>query len=933
MAAKDSRYIVGIDLGTTHTVVAYVDTRRGAGAPITIFDVDQLVAPGEIEARPLLHSLRYHPAEGELGADDRQLPWRPSELEGVPDGLVGQLARDLGAKVPGRLVASAKSWLSHTAVDRTAAILPWGAPDDVPKISPVGASASYLAHVRQAWDHRFPGEPLSRQSVVLTVPASFDEGARALTLRAARLAGLAEVRLLEEPQAAFYDWLGRHDADIERLVAEMHLALVVDVGGGTTDLTLIQVELRESGPRLTRVAVGDHLMLGGDNMDLALAHDAEARLPKKEKLPAARFSQLIQHCRSAKEQLLAHGAPEKVKITVLGGGSKLIGGSMSTDMTREEVHARVLDGFFPKVAPDSRPERKRGAIVEFGLPYVADPAITRHVAGFLDRHADVAREAFPEGMYEPGAFVVPDAVLLNGGVFKGDLLTERMLDVLGGWRGAALMRLENPAPELAVARGAVAYGLARRGVGVRIGGGSARSFYLVLGDQEPRRGVCLLPRGAEEGEELVLKARTFSLQLGQPVRFPLASSTGEAVLHRAGDIVEIEGESFTELPPLAAVLEDESGESKGAKIPVRISGALTEVGTVELSCIAAEGKPRRWKLELQLRGEGGGAAAPATKITQLHPRFAEATDLIKAVYGKSSAEVEGVKAVKTLRTHLEKKIGSRETWNTPLLRELFGALLAGAKRRRRSADHERVWANLVGWCLRPGFGYPLDDWRVKQLWEQFDQGVQFVPEAQVWSEWWTMWRRVCGGLDEAAQVKLLDTVAWYLHPPTPRPRPRPKGPKMQGYDDMVRLAASLERVPSDRKVEVGRWLVERLTEHGEGDSSWWAVGRLGARLPFYGSAHAVVPREEAETWLARVLALDWKRVDPAAFAATQLCRMSGDRQRDLSDELREQVAARLEAHGAPASWVRMVREVTRLEAADERRIFGESLPPGLVLVE
>ncbi len=933
MAAKDSRYIVGIDLGTTHTVVAYVDTNAGLDAPISLFEIEQLVAPGEIESRPLLHSLRYHAAPSELSDDDRQLPWHPRDLEGVPDGVIGQLARDLGAKVPGRLVASAKSWLSHPSVDRTAAILPWGAPDEVPKISPVGASASYLAHVREAWDHRFPDEPLSAQSVVLTVPASFDEGARTLTLRAARLAGLSSVRLLEEPQAAFYDWLGRHDEQIEELVGQMHLALVVDVGGGTTDLTLIQVELRDSGPRLTRVAVGDHLMLGGDNMDLALAHDAEGRLGAKGKLAAGRFTQLIQQCRTAKEALLAHDAPETKKLTVLGGGSKLIGGSLSTELNKGEVHERILDGFFPNVAPDSQPERTRGAIVEFGLPYVADPAITRHVAAFLGRHRDVSREAFGEGIYEPGAFVVPDAVLLNGGVFNGETLTERMLDVLGGWRGEPLMRLGNPAPELAVARGAVAYGLARRGVGVRIGGGSARSFYLMLGDadEKPRRGVCLLPRGAEEGEEVTLEARTFSLKLGQPVRFPLASSTGEAVLHRAGDIVEVEGDTFRELPPLAAVLEDESGQA-GGTIPVRIQSALTEVGTVELSCIAADGPSRRWKLELQLRGEAG-ADVGATKITQLHPRFAEATELIKTVYGKSSAHVEGVKPVKTLRADLEKRIGARETWNTPLLRELFGALLAGAKRRRRSADHERVWFNLVGYCLRPGFGYPLDDWRVKQVFAFFDQGVQFSPEAQVWSEWWTMWRRMAGGLEEAAQVKVLDAIAWYLHPPTPRPRPRPKGQRMQGYDDMVRLAASLERVPAARKVEVGGWLVERLTRHDEGDFSWWALGRLGARVPFHGSAHAVVPKDIAETWLGHVLALDWKAVDPAPFAATLLARMSGDRERDLDAALREEVASRLETHDASQSWVRMVREVTKLEAADERRIFGESLPPGLSLVE
>jgi hypothetical protein len=737
---------------------------------------------------------------------------------------------------------------------------------------------------------------------------------------------------------------------MDELVQRMHLAMVVDVGGGTTDLTLIQVELRESGPRLTRVAVGDHLMLGGDNMDLALARDAEARIGSQKQLTTGQLTQLIQQCRSGKERLLERDAPERVKVTVLGGGSKLIGGSLSTELERDDIHTRILDGFLPRVGPEERPAKKRGAIVEFGLPYVADAGITRHVAAFLDRHSDVAKEAFPIGTFEDGQLPVPDAVLLNGGVFKGWALEQRMLEVLGDWRGGeAPMQLHNPAPELAVARGAVAYGLARRGVGVRIGGGSARSYYLMLGDASatPRRGVCILPRGAEEGEEVVLKSRTFTLKLGQPVRFPLASSTGEAVLHRAGDLALVEGESFRELPPLAAILEDEHGDA-GSEIPVRVTTALTEVGTVELSCIAAEGraaegraaegraaegKTRRWKLELQLRGEAASGDFAATKVTQLHPRFEEATARVREVFGKSSAHEEGSKPVKTLRSDLEKTIGARDTWNTPLLRELFGALFAGVKRRRRSADHERVYFNLVGYSLRPGFGYPLDEWRVKQLWEIHDQSVQFAPEAQVWSEWWTMWRRVAGGLDEAAQVALLNDLAYWLHPPTPRPRKRPKGPKMLGYDDMVRLAGALEKVPAARKVEVGGWLVERLTEHGEGDTSWWAVGRLGARVPFHGSAHNVVPRETAEAWVEEVLDADWKKSDNAAFAATLLCRMSGDRERDVSPQIRADVQKKLEAHGASPSWVAMVREVTTLEAADERRIFGESLPPGLSLVE
>ena len=713
----------------------------------------------------------------------------------------------------------------------------------------------------------------------------------------------------------------------------MHLALVVDVGGGTTDLTLIQVELRESGPRLTRVAVGDHLMLGGDNMDLALAHAAESRLGAKEKLNAGRFTQLLAQCRAAKERLLERDAPEHAKVTILGGGRKLIGGSLSTRFDRDEVNARVLDGFFPLIDPDERPKKKRGAIVEFGLPYVADPAITRHVAAFIDRHSDVAREAFEEGAFDDDAFPVPDAVLLNGGVFRGYALEERMLDVLGRWRGGERpMRLFNPAPELAVARGAVAYGLARRGIGVRIGGGSARSYFLLLDSNEtPRRGVCLLPRGAEEGEEVTLGGRTFALKLGQPVRFDLASSTGEAVLHRAGDLVDIDRDRFVELPPLAAVLENSATDSDAMRVELR--SALTEVGTVELSCVAHDDPEKRWKLELQLRGSAASSEVATKKVTQLHPRFEDATALIRAVYGKSTSKIQGRKPIKTLRADLEKRIGARETWTTPLLRELFGALHAGAKRRRRSSDHERVWFNLTGYCLRPGFGYPLDEWRTEQIAALFDQGVQFIPDAQNHSEFWTMWRRIAGGLDAAMQTKIIGALEWYLHPPTKRPRKRPKGPKMQGYDDMVRLAGSLEHIDVKKKAQIGDWLVTRLTEHGEGDYGWWALGRLGARVPFYGSAHNVVEREVVERWLDAVLDADWSASDNAPFAATVLARMSGDRERDLDDDLRQDVIVKLRAFGAPASWMRMVQEVATLEAADERRIFGESLPAGLSLLE
>ncbi|MEM9189534.1 MAG: Hsp70 family protein [Myxococcota bacterium] len=942
----NARYIVGIDLGTTHTVVAYADTREGseeAPPPIHSFGIDQLVAPGEIGTRDLLPSVRYHFAAAELSEADRTLPWEAGGA-GAEEAIVGQLALELGAKVPGRLVASAKSWLSHAAVDRTAEILPWGAPDEVPKVSPVEASASYLRHVARAWEQAKPKARLADQEVVLTVPASFDEAARALTLEAAKAAGLPKLRLVEEPQAAFYDWLDRRRDDLEEELEDHRLALVVDVGGGTTDLTLIRVELRETGARLTRIAVGDHLMLGGDNMDLALARTAEAAIAKGSQLGSARFSQLIQQCRQAKERLLAEDAPEAVKVTVLGSGSKLIGGARSTEVTRAQVEQLVLDGFFPATDASARPERRRGAIVEFGLPYVADAAITKHIAAFLDTNDELAREALGDRAPATG-LAVPDAVLLNGGVFRGALLQRRLREVLGGWRGDAPRVLDNAHPELAVARGAVAYGLARRGVGVRIGGGSPRSYFLAVeGSADERKGVCILPRGSEEGEDIPLTRRTFSLTLGRPVRFPLVSSTQDVRHHRPGDLVAVGGDAYQEMPPLAAVLDaqadanvDSKADSK-AEIPVQLITALTEVGTLELSFVpqadaAAQesASDRRWKLEFQLRGASKSALA-AERVTQLHPRFSEATERVRLVYGKSSQEVSPREIKSTVR-ELEKIIGTRAGWDTPLLRELFGALLAGAKRRRRSAAHERVWFNLTGYTLRPGFGYPLDDWRIDELFKLFKAGVQFMPETQNQAEWWILWRRVAGGLDEAKQRQLLDVVEWYLHPPTKRPRPRPKGPKWAGYDDMVRLVGSLEHIPRDRKATLGDWLVTRLTEHDENPQSWWAVGRLGARVPFYGSAHNVVDRADAERWLEACLGFDWSGFETLSFAATLLARMSGDRARDLDPALRERVAARLQTVDAPDSWHRMVREVTHLEAADERRIFGESLPPGLRLID
>lgn len=915
---------MGIDLGTTHTVVAYADLKKsppaapeGEGsrvAAIHLFAIEQRVAPGAVAARPLLPSMRYHPAEGELAAADLQLPWTFADPGAVANVILGELARERGSRTPGRLVASAKSWLSHAGVDRTAPILPWGMAEGIAKVSPVAASASYLAHLRTAWNRCFPQQLLERQELVLTVPASFDESARALTVEAAHLAGLPQLRLLEEPQAACYDWLHRHHGQWAALLGESRLLLICDVGGGTTDLTLIQIASGESGPQLTRIGVGDHLMLGGDNMDLTLARIVETRLGGG-RLNAGELSQLLQQCRNAKEHLLADEAPERATVTVLGGGARLIGGARSAELSRDEVRTLLVDGFLPRIDVDERPQGRRGAMVEFGLPYAADPAISRHLAAFLARHADASRQALgePASANRP---LLPDAVLLNGGVFHGAALSERLLDILGSWRGQAILRLDNPEPDLAVARGAVAYGLARWGQGLKIGGGSARSYFLLVDSgRDHRQGVCLLPRGAEEGREIRLD-RTFSLRLGAPVQFHLLSSTGDAV-YRPGETVALNAETLTPLPPVATVIESQvAGEAR-----VQLVTQLTEVGTLEIDCVAADDPVRRWRLAFQLRG--GDAAT----LARLHPRFPEAAARLERFYGSRAPDVEA-REIKGLRNDLERLLGQREAWETPLLRALFGVLWAGARRRRRSLDHERLWFSLVGYCLRPGFGYSLDEWRVGQLWTLYEQGVQYPQDAQNRAEWWTLWRRVAGGLEATAQAQLSEELLVGLRPLTGKAARE----KPSGVEDLARLAGVLERLPAARKVELGELLLARLARKGESPQLWWAVGRLGTRVPAYGSAHDVTPAPTTAVWLEQVLALNWKAVTPAAFAATLLARLSGDRERDVDENLRRQVLQRLRAAKSPASWLRMVEEVVELDEVDTGRVFGEALPPGLRLV-
>jgi molecular chaperone DnaK (HSP70) len=952
VAAHVARYAVGIDLGTSNTVLAYAELGAGVDGgpgPVTLFDVEQLVAPGAVAALALLPSVRYQAGVGELAAADLQLPWA-TPVDGAPV-VIGSLARKLGAQVPGRLVASAKSWLSHSGVDRLAAILPWGGAPEVPKVSPVDASASYLAYLRAAWNWRFPDEPLEQQQLVLTVPASFDEAARALTLAAARAAGLPTLRLLEEPQAVFYDWLQRHRATLTDTLGQARLVLVCDVGGGTTDLSLIKVEQHAGASTLTRIGVGNHLMLGGDNMDLALAHLVEARMAggadqPAQRLSADRLSQLVERCRAAKEQLLAADAPEQVSVTLLGAGARLVGGARSVTLTREEVERLIVDGFFPQVEASAPLLQRRAGIVEFGLPYARDAAITRHVADFLRRHADAVRAAL--GADFAGAMPMPDTLLLNGGVFRADALARRLEQTLGAWRGAPLRLLHNDNPDVAVARGAVAYALAGAQGAPRIGGGAARSYFLLLGaagkggaeQQGARRAICILPRGSEAGQELRLEAHTFALRVGEPVRFHLFTSnadmTGRAPF-ALGELVDLDDGDYARLPPVAMVLRSPAagaatapGSQRRQQVPVQLACALTEVGSLEVHCIRVDNAAERWLLEFDLRRKDGAAADPEQAADGAAARLALATARIERIFGAKAQQVPA-REVRQLRAGLEQVLGERAGWSTPLLRQLFDALWSRARARRRSPEHERVWLNLCGYCLRPGFGFTLDEWRIEQLWTVFPAGVGHRADKQVQAEWWTLWRRVAGGLGAAQQTRLLDDFAFNLQRNEQGEDDATSAVVAGSDDDMLRLGASLERIPPDYKAEIGAWLLGRLG--GANDALvLWALGRIGARQPFHGNLENVVPADVVAGWLDAILALDWRRIEPAGFAAAYLARVTGDRARDLPLALRETIAARLRQIDAPAIWIRMVGEVVVLDEATERRVLGETLPPGLKLI-
>ncbi|MEW6078603.1 MAG: Hsp70 family protein [Thermodesulfobacteriota bacterium] len=924
MLPPDARFVIGIDLGTTNSAVSYarLDAADGKKPAIKRFEVPQLTGSGEFSRRPVLPSFLYIPGEHEIAEAAITHPWRmPTK------NFSGIFARDFGANIPARLVSSAKSWLCENSVDRNAAILPWGSPASVRKVSPVEASAAYLDHMRQAWNlsrGEEEEEYLENQLVVVTVPASFDEVARDRTLAAASLASLKNIILLEEPLAAFYSWLAVHENDWSEKVSPDELILVCDVGGGTTDFTLITLSDEHGSPRFERIAVGDHLILGGDNIDLALARRVEAKL--KKPLDADRLKTLCHQCRQAKENILEERS-ERERITLMGQGGSLIAGTISSVLDRAEVRETVLEQFFPLV-DEGRVAANPGTKVRsaFGLAYESDPAVTAHLMRFLSRNAAETESR----MSRPP---VPDIVLFNGGALKPMPVQERIREALRQYYGLGdadrPRALINPDHDAAVSLGAAYYGLVKSGQGVKVGSGSPRSVYLGIATGEetadrPASAICVVERGLEENTRVELADRTFDVIANRRVRFDLYSSSFRSG-DRHGDIIAVD-DSVVPLPPVETIIQ--FGEKGAARnIPVHIEIEYTEIGTLVLWCRSLASS-HRWQLQFQLRQAAAAMDIPDAGQVMDANLVESALSVVSEVLSeKKAGPAEKKKLTGLVHALTDLTKTSREKWPVSFLRAMADRLIDIRECRRISADHETRWLNLAGFAARPGIGDGFDAQRVTAFWKIYNQGICFANNAQVRVEWWIFLRRIACGLKPGQQRQFFQDVSSLILPG------KGQGIKLSEQEqvEIWMALANMERLLVKDKITCGRALLTRIAKKNCKPQYLWAVSRLGARDMLYGSADRVVPPAEAAEWIDAIIGVDWPRPEAAAAAVCRLARKTGDRTRDVDAGLVEQLLSWLNEKNLAGEWASRITEVKAVEQQEQTLTYGESLPAGLIL--
>ncbi len=932
-----SRYLIGIDLGTTNCAVSFVDT-ADPNLKVQSFLIQQYCGISLIEKRELLPSFHYEPSESEFSSDAFNALWGEQEKNVKSERyLIGYLAKELGIANPARLVSSAKSWLCHTGIDRTAAILPWRSDASVvQKISPVEASARILQHIVMAWNYTFREEPIERQDVIITIPASFDETARALTLKAAAKAGLENAKLIEEPTAAFYSWMDHNKGNWHSMIKTDDIVLVCDIGGGTTDFTLIQAKPSEKNANpnsvaFHRIAVGEHLLLGGDNLDIAIAKFVETKVSSKTKLSATQWSTVVRRAQSLKEMLLSDNAPEKTSIHIPGQGASLLRGSITTELLREEIRKLLIDTFLPYVEPNSLPTATEEKSDELGLPYPADKAISRHLVAFLK---NCARSSELDPSKIVNGLVMPDAILLNGGFFESPVLKDRLLNVIGNLfkKQKEIKLLENTKLYLAVAHGAAFYAATRRfDKSSRIESATPRSYYIGIASENPQeeKAVCLIPSGLREGEESTISNLTFDLLIRHPVEFKLFTSVARNK-DKAGDILSVSDKSqFLALPALRTIMYA-SGSKEATKVKVQLHAKLTEVGTLEVWCSETGGSSRKWKLEFDSRARTKAASIETDASTYRNAltlderKLQELTSLIREAFIDKGRPYHPGPLVKKMEKLLKM---DRYEWPLPLLRNLWETLADVSSCRKISDEHHGLWLNLAGFCLRPGYGLTLDDWRIDKAWSIVKlRDLMEIETQHGRAEWFTFWRRISGGLSSIRQNKIVK----FLMPIVEKYHPDRKELGAGEYAQMWRLLGALECIDEPTKVTLANIALAELELKGVdcwSSSIIFAIARIGTRVPASGQMNAVLAPDIVEGWLDKLLTFE-KHTRDSLTAIMQLARRTGDRYRDISEEMREKVLKKLTEQNAPPHLLKLVKEGGKLEE-EQTFIIGEALPPGL----
>jgi len=927
------RYCIGIDLGTTNSVLSYVDLKQSQNGS-QVLEIQQWDQAGSLIKRKELPSFAYCPTAAETSrfiAEDGSVP------EPTSNWIPGLHGRNQMTFNPGRVIHSAKSWLCHHDIDRTSTILPWQSEEisDEAKLSPVDASALYLRWLQQAWDRSMlPDHPdalFANQHIVITVPASFDEAAQELTLLAAQQAEYpSKIRLIEEPQAAFYFWLGKdqHLSELHNLLnASTNTSikvLVCDIGGGTTDLSLFEARAdkeSKTGLNLKRLAVSDHLLLGGDNIDLALASQLEQKLTRgKKKLTGRQWSQLLVQARDLKERVLGGedcinniDQDSKFSVTLAGSGAGMFASTLSTTIRADEVQHSILDDFFPLCTADDRPQHAMSDNKEWGLPYACDSAISKHLAAFLNQQH-------------------VDAVLFNGGSVTPLLLRNRLHQLICNWQAEAPpVVLHNEAISMAVARGAARYGwiLEQRVSESRISGGHAHALYLevVSGKKKKERSlVCILPKGMEAGSTTHIDHAEFDLIVNQPAQFQCCYSARRNQ-DLSGAIIPWNKTDFHPLPPLQTAIHLPTNRPAVAnnRLRVTLEASLNELGLLQLYCVEKGGEGR-WRLDFNLRrgvdeSNGKTETAPPFKPDD---KARIASTFIQAVFAKKKnpnlPEVKPKQLIKQLEQHL----GTRHDWSSTTLRSLWPELASGMTRKTRSLEHEVAWLYLAGFTLRPGYGVQLDDSRIEELWRLFNLGMSFPKEKRIQSHWYLLWRRIAGGLNSSRQEQILDKVL-----PLLRSNSDP-------IPEMIYLAGALERVTAEKKVELIKLFSQNLLKDRLRHKApyVWAIGRLLSRTPLYAGANSIVHPRHVATLFEKVAHLDWRTETWKGLAGlfSLAARRTDQRDIDIDHETQDKISAKMREAKAAIELIRPIESFIPVSNEDREVQFGESLPAGLILI-